>query len=145
MKKISLQVYDYAGSLRIMAHFILRSKELNLFIPVRAIVDTGSPVTLIGTLDLARTRLSKIQLRKLIGENKPVNIGGGKVITRILEKANIKFSNSDLETEMPVQFPISGEERNNQPSLLGIDFMLKTKSKLIFDPSKKEAYFEIEE
>mgnify|MGYP001571765398 CR=1 FL=1 len=140
--RIPLQVYEYAGGLRVVAQFILRSKELNLFMPIQAIVDTGSPVTMIGNLDLARARLSKIQLRKLIGENKPVNIGGGKVITRILEEANIKFG-GDLEAEIPVQFPISGEERNNQPSLLGVDFMLKTKSKLVFDPFKKEAYFEI--
>ena len=145
MKRIPLQVYDYAGGLRVVAQFILRSKELNLFMPIQAIVDTGSPVTMMGNLDLTRARLSKVQLRKLIGENKPVNIGGGKVITRVLENANIKFSNGNLEIEMPVQFPISGEERNNQPSLLGVDFMLKTKSKLVFNPSEKEAYFEIED
>jgi hypothetical protein len=46
---------------------------------------------------------------------------------------------------MPVDFPISGDEKSSQPSLLGVDFMLKTKAKLFFDPTNKEAYFEIED
>lgn len=45
---------------------------------------------------------------------------------------------------MPIEFPISGGENPSQPSLLGVDFMLKTKAKLVFDPSKREAYFEID-
>ena len=36
------------------------------------------------------------------------------------------------------------DENPFQPSLLGVDFMLKTGAKLFFDPSKKEAYFEID-
>lgn len=142
MKKIPLEVYPFAGSLRIMAHFILRNEELGLFLPVKAIVDTGSPITLIGSLDLQRMRLSKIQLQKLIGKLKPINVGGGKVYTKILEEANLTFGDGS-KFESPVEFPINGEE-NSQPSLLGVDFMLKTKAKLVFDPSKKEAYFEME-
>lgn len=142
MKIIPLQIYFFANSLRPMAHFLLKSEELNFSIPIRAIVDTGSPVTLIGTSDLKRMRLSPLQLNKLIGKHNEVNIGGGKIVTKILEKANLRFGN-DLNTEIPVQFPIKGED--NQPSLLGVDFMLKTKAKLFFDPFNKEAYFEVED
>lgn len=142
MKRIPLQVYFFAGSSRIMAHFLLKITDLNFSIPIRAIVDTGSPVTLIGTLDLKRMRISSIKLNKLIGKNREVNIGGGKIVTKILEDANLKFVD-DFSIEMPVRFPISGND--SQPSLLGVDFMLKTKSKLIFDPNKGEAYFEIED
>lgn len=142
MRKIPLEVYNFAGSLRIMARFLLRIEELPSM-PISAIVDTGSPVTLIGPLDTKRMRLSKIQLEKLQGRNKPVNIGGGQVITKILEGSKLKFSDI-LEVEMPVDFPIKGDENPLQPSLLGVDFMLKTKAKLFFDPTNKEAYFEIE-
>ena len=45
MQKIPLDVYDFAGSLRVMAHFWLKVEELAKSIPIRAIVDTGSPVT----------------------------------------------------------------------------------------------------
>lgn len=88
-------------------------------------------------------RLSKIQLGKLEGRNKPVNIGGGQVMTKILEGSKLRFTDV-LEIEMPVEFPMSGKENPSQPSLLGIDFMLKAKAKLFFDPNKKEAYFEVE-
>lgn len=142
MKKISLEVYNFADSLRIMAHLLLRIEGLPS-IPIRAIVDTGSPITLIGPLDTMRMRLSKIQLEKLQGRNKSVNIGGGQVTTKIIESSKLRFSDG-LEVEMPVEFPISGKENPSQPSLLGVDFMLKTKAKLFFDVSKREAYFEIE-
>ena len=113
MGKIPLEVYPFAGNLRIMAHFILRSEDPKLFIPVRAIVDTGSPITLIGSLDLQRMRLSKIQLQKLIGKLRPINVGGSKIYTKILEKANLRFGNN-LEISMPVEFPLKGDKLLNQ-------------------------------
>jgi hypothetical protein len=144
MRRIPLQIYPFSGSLRIMAHFLLKIEGIPLSIPIRAIVDTGSPVTLIGPLDTKRIRLSKIQLKKLEGKHKPVNIGGGQIITKTLEKSTLKFGD-DLQVNMPVDFPVKGEEGSFQPSLLGVDFMLKTKSRLFFDPANKEAYFEIED
>jgi len=143
MKKIPLEVYNFAGSLRVMAHLLLRIEGLPS-IPIKAIVDTGSPITLIGPLDTLRMRLSKIQLRKLQGRNKSVNIGGGRVTTKRLYGSKLRFG-SNLEVEMPVDFPMEGDENPQQPSLLGVDFMLKTKAKLFFNPSKREAYFEIED
>jgi len=144
MKKIPLEVYPFAGDLRVMASFLLRIEEFSKSIPIQAIVDTGSPITLIGPLDSKRMRISKIQLRKLEGRNKPVNIGGGKVITKIIEKTKLRFGGG-LEFDMPVEFPIEDEKNPLQPSLLGVDFMLKTGAKLFFDPTKREAYFEIED
>jgi hypothetical protein len=143
MKKISLEVYHFAGSLRIIATFLLRVEDpIKVFLPIKAIVDTGSPITLISSTDLQRMRISKLQLQNIPVKNNPVNIGGGQIFTKEIEKTKIKFGN-DIEVEMPINFPVKGE--GSQPSLLGIDFMLKTKSKLIFNPSKKEAYFEIED
>lgn len=143
MTKIPLEVYHFAGDLRVMAHFLLKIEEFPI-IPINAIVDTGSPVTLIGPLDTKRMRISKYRLKNLEGRNKPVNIGGGKITTKILEKSKLKFK-GDFEIDMPVDFPISGEENPFQPSLLGVDFLLKAKAKLFFDPSNKKAYFEIED
>ncbi len=142
MKRIPLEVYEFAGDLRVMAHFILRVKELSRFVPINAIVDTGSPITLIGPLDTKKMRISKIQLKKLDGRHKPVNIGGEKIQTKIIEKSKLKFGN-EFEVEMPVEIPIEDDDNPTQPSLLGVDFMLKTKAKLFFDPDKREAYFEI--
>ena len=57
MKRIPLEVYEFAGDLRVMAHFILRVEELSRFVPINAIVDTGSPITLIGPLDTKKMRI----------------------------------------------------------------------------------------
>jgi hypothetical protein len=142
--KIPLKVYPFAGGLRIMANFLLRVEEFSRSIPIQAIVDTGSPLTLIGPIDSKRMRISKIQLDKIIGKKKPVNIGGGKIITKIIENSKLRFG-ENLEFQMPVEFPVEGNDNSQQPSLLGVDFMLKTGAKLIFDPSNKIAYFEIDD
>ncbi len=145
MKKIPLQVYSFAGSLRIMAHFILQSQTPHLFLPIKAIVDTGSPITLIGPIDIEKMRVSKFQLNnKLEGRTKPIHIGGGQISTRVLRDALLKFSNG-FETQIDVDFPVKHEEKSIQPSLLGMNFLLDTKAKLVFDPDNGEAYFEIED
>src|SRR3989344_8746344 len=105
MKRIPLEVYDFANSLRPMAHFLLTSENPHIFASINAIVDTGSPITLIGPTDLSRMRLSSIQIKKLVGKNRPINIGGEQIFTRTLEKANLKFGDH-IKIEMPVDFPI---------------------------------------
>ena len=111
MKKIPLEVYYFADNLRIMAHFLLRCENPHIFMPIEAIVDTGSPITIIGPSDIKRMRLSKIQLNKLEGRHKPINIGGGQIFTKVLEKTKLKFGDV-LDIEMPVNFPISGGEKS---------------------------------
>jgi len=88
MKRVPLEVYHFADNIRIMAHFLLRCEEPKIFMPIRAIVDTGSPMTIIGPADIKRMRLSKIQLNKLEGRHKPINIGGGKYLREFLRKQN---------------------------------------------------------
>jgi len=127
-----------------MAHFLLTSEDPKIFAPINAIVDTGSPITLIGPTDLSRMRLSSIQIKKLVGKNRPINIGGEQIFTRTLEKANLKFGDH-IKIEMPVDFPIKIDNKSTQPSLLGVDFLLKTKSRLVFDPDKRIAYLEMGE
>ena len=66
----------------------------------------------------------------------------GQIMTRKIENAKVTFGNG-FKTEIPVDFPINSGE-GSQPSLIGVDFMLKTGAKLFFDPTNKEAYSEIE-
>ena len=64
MRRIPLQVYYFAGDLRAMAHFLLKIEKLSKSsIPINAIIDTGSPITLIGPLDTKRMRISKESLQ----------------------------------------------------------------------------------
>ena len=111
--------------------------------PIKAIIDTGSPTTLIGLADMRRMRLSSIQTRKIEGKRGEVNIGGGKVETIKLMDMGLRIGNY-IKTTLDVQFPLRGKDAN-QPSLLGVDFLKKIKAKFSFDPTRKEAYLEIED
>ena len=45
---------------------ILKSKEPHIFGFVNAIIDTGSPTTILGGADLQKMRISQIQMQKLV-------------------------------------------------------------------------------
>jgi len=142
--RIPLQVRDFAGGLRVMAQFLIRSEKPHLFGSIESIVDTGSPTTILGVPDTKRMRVSQIQLKELESRKEPHAYGGGQLKTKILRDAKLKFGEY-FECEMDVQVPVEEVSECNQPTILGVDFMEKNKLKLIFDPFKKEAYFESSE
>ena len=105
MKKISLEVYNFASSLRIMAHLLLKIGDLPS-IPIRAIVDTGSPVTILGMPDLKRMKVSQLQLRNLESRKEPHAYGGGQLKTKILRDADLRLG-EHFECKMDVQIWIT--------------------------------------
>ena len=141
MVKIPVEINYFAGGFRPMLNVILSFEEPKIFLPIKAIIDTGSPTTLVWISDMRRMRLSKIQLNKIKGKFDEVNIGGGKVKTVKLENMGFRIG-TYLNTKLDVRFPIEGEEKA-QPSLLGVDFLEKIKANFCFNPSKKESYLEI--
>ena len=138
--RIPIKVCFFAGGLRAMVSFLLTSKEPHIFGFVNAIVDSGSPATILGDIDLKRMRISQIQLRKLVGKKEPLLLGGGKVKTRVLENAHLKLG--DYSIDVPIEVPVEETKGFSQTTILGVDFLLKTKFKFIFNPDKREAYFE---
>ena len=139
--KIPLQVYDFAGGLRAMAHILIRSEKPHLFIPVEAIFDTGSPETILGLIDLKKMRISPIQLQELEGRKNPMIMGGGEVKTKILSEAKLKFGEY-FECVMPIQIPVKEISGTAQSTILGVDFLTKNNFRFFFDPNKRESYFE---
>ena len=75
MKRVPLNVSFFAGGLRVLARFLFKSEEPNLVSFIEAVVDTGSPRTVIGSKDIAKMRLSKIQINKLEGRQRPIKLG----------------------------------------------------------------------
>lgn len=139
--KIPLQVYLFAGGLRAMAHFLIRAEMPKMFGFVEAIVDTGSPSTILGFPDVRKMRVSQIQLNNLESKKEPLAFGGGQLKTKILQDAKIKFGNN-FECIMPIQIPVQEITECSQPTILGVDFMERNGLKFYFDPNKREAYFE---
>ena len=142
--KIPLQVYLFAGGLRAMARFLISSEKPHIFGSIEAIVDTGSPTTILGVPDLKRMRVSQIQLRDLESRKEPHAYGGGQLKTKILQGAKLRFGEY-FECVMPIQIPVDEITACNQPTILGDDFMEVNKLKFVFDPIKREAYFESSE
>ncbi|MBS3098707.1 aspartyl protease family protein [Candidatus Pacearchaeota archaeon] len=140
--RIPIKVEFFAGGVRPIVAFCLRSKQLNLFGFINAIVDTGSPTTILGMADVKKMRISQIQLAKLIGSKREINLGGAQMKTQILSDANITIGNL-LNVTLPIQVPIELMEGVPPPSILGVDFLEKAKLKFTFDPANKESYFEL--
>lgn len=139
--KIPIRVEYFAGGLRPMITCCFRSEKPHIFGFVNAIIDTGSPTTILGGVDIQRMRVSQIQMKELIGEEKEVNLGGAQMKTRILPEASIKIG-SYIEIKIPVQVPVKITKGTPPPTIIGVDFLLVGKLKFFFNPSAKEAYLE---
>ena len=139
--KIPLQVYEFAGGLRAMAHFLIRAENPHLFGSIQAIVDTGSPTTILGIPDIKRMRVSPLQLKELESRKQPHAYGGGQLKTKILQEAKLKFGEY-FECIMPIEIPVDEITECTQQTIIGVDFLIKNKLKLFFDPAKREAYLE---
>jgi hypothetical protein len=140
--KIPIRVEFFAGGLRPMATFTLRSDSPPIFGFVNAIIDTGSPTTILGGADVQRMRISQVQMRKLIGEEKEVNLGGAQIKTRILPDAQLSIGNN-VRIKIPVQVPVKIVDGVPPPTIIGVDFLEKGRLKFFFDPAGRESYFEI--
>ena len=142
--KVPLQVRDFAGGLRIMTQFLIQADKPHLFGFIESIVDTGSPTTILGIPDIKRMRVSQLQLKDLESKKEPLAYGGGKLNTKILRDVRLKFGDY-FECKMDIQIPVDEITECTQPTILGVDFIEKNKFRLVFDPAKKEAYFESSE
>ncbi|MBU4086972.1 MAG: hypothetical protein KKB21_05345 [Nanoarchaeota archaeon] len=88
--------------------------------------------------------MSQIQLKDLESRKEPHAYGGGQLKTKILRDAELRFG-EHFECKMDVQIPVEEVTECTQPTILGVDFMEKNKLRLVFDPVKREAYFESSE
>lgn len=139
--KIPIRVEYFAGGLRPMITLTLRSEAPRIFGFVNAIIDTGSPTTILGCADMQRMRISQIQMQKFTGEEKEVNLGGAQMKTRILSQAEFSIGDK-IKISIPIQVPVKLIKGTPPPTIIGVDFLVASKLKFIFDPSKKEAYLE---
>ncbi len=139
--RIPVKVEFFAGGLRPMVTCSLRSNEPRIFSFLNAIIDTGSPTTILGGSDVQRMRISQIQMQKLVGAEKEVNLGGAQMKTRDLPEAEIIIGNK-INVKLPVKVPVKIIKGVPPPTIIGVDFLLAGKLKFFFDPAGKEAYLE---
>jgi hypothetical protein len=138
---------DIAGALRATTSIFLRSEDGNIIGIIEAIIDTGCPETIISSEDRKRIRASQITVNSLKGKNGEIIIAGERINTRRIDNMFIRIGKFDIE--MPVYISLKSidiikDEGPNYPipSVIGMDFLLETGFTLVFNPSKKIAYFE---
>ncbi len=134
----------FAEGLRPVVTITIRSETPHIFGFVNAVIDTGSPMTILGVADVQRMRISQVQMQKLIGKEREVNLGGAQIKTRILSEATLNIGEK-LSVKIPVQIPVKIIKGNPPPSILGVDFLLAGKLKFFFDASAKDSYLETTE
>ena len=144
--KIPLKVEeDIAGATRITTHLFLRSEDKRIVGIIKAIIDTGCPETIISSEDRKRIRVSSIAIDSLEGKEGDIILAGEKIDTKKIEKMFINIRG--YEIEMPIYISLKTtafleKEEYPIPSIIGMDFLLKTGFTLVFNPRKKLAYFE---
>jgi len=141
--RIPVRVEFFAGGLRPIVTLCIKSESPKIFGVVNAIIDTGSPTTILGAGDVQRMRISQVQMGKLIGAEKEVNLGGAQIKTRVLPEAELKINEKKIKISS-VQVPVKLIKGTPPPTVLGIDFLLEGKFKFFFYPLKKEAYLEFD-
>ena len=141
--KIPVRVEFFAGGLRPMLTVCIKSETPKIFGFAMGIIDTGSPTTVLGAGDVQRMRISQVQMQKLIGVEKEVNLGGANIKTRQLPEAELKIGEKIVK--IPVQVPVKLLRGTPPPTILGIDFLIAGKFKFFFYPEKRESYLETEE
>lgn len=139
--EIPLQIRDFAGGLRAMAHILINSKEIGRLVPVEAIFDTGSPETILGLIDLKKMRISPLRFKNLEGKKRSIHMGGGEVKTQVLDGVELIFG-EHFKCVMPIHVPVEEVSGTAQSTILGVDFLIKNNFKFVFDPNNKEAHFE---
>ncbi len=115
-------------------------------IPIVFVVDTGSPHTFIDSVSAARARI----YTKNLNQHAVTLMGGNKVGLFMLGEAKINFrtpSNAlftvQIEGMKVSEDMRSGKRSITSPiSILGMDFLLESKSSLFVDPFDKVAYLD---
>src|SRR3989338_1846707 len=133
--RIPVRVEFFAGGLRPVVTLTIRSEIPHIFGFVNAIIDTGSPTTILGAGDVQRMRISQVQMQKLVGAEKEVNLGGAQIKTRVLPEAELIFSGKAIKISS-IQVPVKLVKGTPPPTILGVDFLVQGKFSFFFNPKK---------
>ena len=127
--------------------FFLRTPHISK--PVDALIDTGSPFTVLSTNDILSTRMSITKMQS--GET--VLLAGFRFFNHPIRDVTINFKTESNEL-FKVNLPKIGaliptrfdkktmNEVKHIPSIIGNDFLEDQKLALYFNPSAQVAYFE---
>ncbi|MCK4327470.1 MAG: hypothetical protein KAW41_03245 [Candidatus Diapherotrites archaeon] len=117
---------------------------------LEALVDTGSPFTVLSTREVLRMQIPTKPLKR--GES--LTLAGFKFVKHPLGEGEFSFRDEDGNV-VPIKHPIASiiptstklsrkqmNELDNIPPIIGCDFLVENNLGFYFNPSTKTAYFE---
>jgi len=148
--RVPLRVESLIGSPKPVLYVTLRIPRFHIFKPVKMFIDTGSSWNIISERD---SQLMGIPFSKLHQKRSSVGVGGGTVIGHLIKNAVITFRNEKgklVHRTLSKIYAIRTMKRDKEtrkrvltfPSVLGVDFLIEHKFKLIFDPVNRIACLE---
>ncbi|MFH0862742.1 MAG: retroviral-like aspartic protease family protein [Candidatus Altiarchaeota archaeon] len=145
--KVPLAVNRTFGEWMLYAHISIRSCRVNP-VPIRVLVDTGSPWLAISPKDAKQLNMPISSLTKP-KESPKIWFGGHIFYRLLLDDVTIHLKEEDGEivsVEMPsvsvLQPTKKAEEVNKLPSVLGCDFLRVGNFSLFFDTGKQAGFLE---
>ena len=148
--RVPLKVENIAGGLKPILYATLRIPQFHIYRPIRFVIDTGSPQSAICEKDALIMQIPFNRIRKSI---RVYGIGGSSVEAKPIKRAVITFRNEEGGLEhrtLPVIYACRTTKRDMKtrslsqslPSILGVDFLIDNRFRLVFDPVNLEAYLE---
>ena len=148
--RVPLRVESLIGSPKPVLYVNLRIPRLHIYKPLKMFIDTGSSWNILSERD---SELMGIPFSKLHQKRTIVGVGGGTVIGHLIKNAVITFRNEEgklMHRTISEIYAIRTMKRDKHtrkkvftfPSILGVDFLIEQKFKLVFDPANKIAYLE---
>lgn len=136
----------YRGKIFPFVFFVARSPRL--YGVVEALIDTGSPFTVLSTVDAIKFRLPIKRMRKgesvsLAGFHFKYNLGKASFTFKTIDNTPICFQVRNLGVLVPTTINRKVlEDVEPIPSIVGNDFLEDHNLALYFNPSQKITYLE---
>lgn len=115
---------------------------------IEALIDTGSPFSVLSPIDAIKLKLPITTMRS----GSPVSLAGFRFLNHQLGKVHLNFKTANsqylsLDVPLGVLIPTKIDEKmlkdvQSIPSLIGNDFLEDQKFKLFFDPNAHSAFLE---
>ncbi|MFH0869125.1 MAG: aspartyl protease family protein [archaeon] len=141
--RIPLSIENLGGAIRPILIFTVRIPQLRVNRPVKALVDTGSPSSLINDADAKLMQIPQSQLTAV----RSTYVAGNHVTLCSIDKEMILKMFDDQNKLIDIRFPLlvainQGNAKTENITILGVDFLEKNNLALYFDPANKVGYLE---
>jgi len=148
--RIPLKVEILVGSLKPVLYVRLSIPQFHISKLLRMFIDTGSTYNIVSERD---SEMMQIPFLRIHEKRAIFGVGGDSVTGHAVKNALIVFKDEEgklVHKNLSLIYAVRTEKRDAEtirrvktfPSILGINFLVEHKYKLIFDPANESAWLE---